>query len=346
MKPGKKHNAKRKSALLAAKVAFLRNPSSYPHRPARVKTVESHMSWVFLAGEHAYKLKKPVRYPFLDFSTLAARQAHCRAELRLNRRLARKVYYGIEPLVMATDGHLHLGGPGEVTDWLVHMRRLPEERMLDRAIRENVLKPRDIRPAAEMLAVFYHAAPAVRVARWRYLDRFAADVEENLRELQNPAFALPVKRVQAIGRAQRHFLEHYGALLEKRLAERRVIEAHGDLRPEHICLGPPPEIIDCLEFNRAFRLLDPAEELSFLSIECEQLGAAWVGETFFRAYRRATGDRPPKPLLAFYMSYRAFLRAKISIWHLKEPQPRTPAKWPRLARSYLGIALTHARIFR
>jgi len=343
---GKGQKAKRKPASQAAKVAFLRKPSSYPHRPTRVKAVESHMSWVFLADDHAYKLKKSVRYPFLDFSTLEARRANCRAELRLNRRLAPEAYYGIESLVMAADGHLHIGGPGQVTDWLVHMRRLPDERMLDRAIRRKVLKPRDIRPAAEMLAAFYRAAPAVRVAKGRYLDRFAADVEENLRELQNPAFGLPQMRVQAIGRAQRRFLEDSSGLLERRLAEGRMIEAHGDLRPEHISLGPPPEVIDCLEFNRAFRLLDPAEELSFLSIECEQLGASWVGEAFFRTYRRATGDRPPKPLIAFYMSYRAFLRAKLAIWHLKERQPRTPAKWPRLARSYLRIALAHTRNFQ
>jgi aminoglycoside phosphotransferase family enzyme len=344
--PGKGQKVKRTTVSLAAKVAFLRKPSSYPHRPTRVEAVESHMSWVFLAGEHAYKLKKSVRYPFLDFSTLEARRTNCRAELRLNRRLAREVYYGIEPLVMTADGHLHIGGPGQVTDWLIHMRRLPDERMLDHAIGKKALKRGDIRPAAEMLAAFYRAAPAVRVAKGRYLDRFAADVEENLRELQNPAFALPARQVQAIGRAQRLFLDHRGALLEQRLAEGRVIEAHGDLRPEHICIGPPPEIIDCLEFNRAFRLMDPAEELSFLSIECEQLGAAWVGEAFFRAYRSATGDRPPEPLVAFYMSYRAFLRAKLTIWHLKEPQPRTPAKWPRLARSYLRIALSHARNFQ
>jgi len=328
---------------LAAKVAFLRDPASYPEPPARIGVIESHMSWVFLAGDEAYKLKKPVRYPFLDFSTLEARRADCRAELRLNRLLAREVYLGVVPLVARPGGGLALGGRGVAVDWLVRMRRLPADRMLDHAIRKGGLRPRDVLPAARKLAAFYHQAAPARISIAAYLDRFAADVSENLLELQNPAFALPAKRIAAIGEAQRRFLEDHGRLLRRRVTEGRVIEAHGDLRPEHIYLGPPPEIIDCLEFNRAFRLLDPTEELSFLAIECEQLGAPWVGESFLGVYRRGNGDRPPRRLISFYKSTRALLRAKLSIWHLKERAPRTPAKWPRLARAYLRIADRHAR---
>ena len=120
-----------------ARIAFLRQPQTYPEKPARVETIETHMSWVFLTPQHAFKLKKPVRYDYLDFSTLAARRKSCEEERRLNRRLAPGVYLDVIPLVLGSDGAMHLGGPGEILDWLVMMRRLPAPRMLDSLIRRR-----------------------------------------------------------------------------------------------------------------------------------------------------------------------------------------------------------------
>jgi aminoglycoside phosphotransferase family enzyme len=131
-------------------------------------------------------------------------------------------------------------------------------------------------------------------------------------------------------------------VFDARVRARRIIEAHGDLRPEHICLTDPPVIIDCLEFNRNLRLLDPVDELSFLGLECERLGAPLVGATMLDLYREATGDAPAEELIAFYKSYRACLRAKIAAWHLRDSEIREPEKWPALARTYLELANAHA----
>ena len=143
---------------IAEKVAFLRGPQAYPARPRRVDVVETHMSWVFLAGEFVYKLRKPVRHAFLDFSTLAARRLDCRREVRLNRRLAPDVYRSIIPLVQRRDGCLGLDQSGRVVDWLVEMRHLPADRMLDALIRTGSLTRADVESLARILTTFYRRA--------------------------------------------------------------------------------------------------------------------------------------------------------------------------------------------
>jgi len=260
------------------KVAFLRRPESYPEAPGRVEAVETHMAWVFLTDAHAFKLKKPVRYAFLDFSTLEARRADCEEEVRLNRRLAREVYLGTMPLTRQAAGGLRLGGNGPVVDWLVHMRRLAAPAFLDRRIRAGIAYEADVRRAAERLAAFYRSVPVIPMTADEYRARFEADMEENRRELTSCEFGLPAARVEDLCAAQRRFLAARtgSELLRRRVGEGRVIEAHGDLRPEHVWLGEPPAVIDCLEFRREFRLLDPADELAYLALECERLGASWV----------------------------------------------------------------------
>src|SRR4030066_84923 len=128
---------------LEAKVAFLRHPQTYPEKPSRIETIETHMSWVFLTPQHAFKLKKPVRYDYLDFSTVAARKKNCEEERRLNQRPAPGVYLNVIPLTLGSDGAMRLGEPGEILDWLVMMRRLPALQMLDRLIRQQALEPAD-----------------------------------------------------------------------------------------------------------------------------------------------------------------------------------------------------------
>ena len=160
----------------AEKVAFLGSPEAYPYRPHRVDVTETNMSWVFIAGDRVYKLKKPVRYPFLDFRTLAAREANCREEVRLNRRLAPDDF-GVVPLTKKRADGLALDGRGEVVDWLVEMRRLPEGLMLDRAILEHTVE-RDrgdlrIDAVASLLIAFYRACPPADIAPSTYVERFA-----------------------------------------------------------------------------------------------------------------------------------------------------------------------------
>lgn len=327
---------------LEQKVAFLSQRSAYSHPVDEINWRETHMSWIFLAGDRAYKLKKPVRFPYLDFSTLARREAACRAELRLNRRLAADVYLGVAPLVV-TDHGLAISADGTVVDWLVVMRRLDQNQTLEHAIQSRQIETWQIdRLAATLINFYRHADPvflpeAVQIAEWR------AGLAYNRRVLLDPRLDLPSGFVRSIDRVQRRFLTARRGLLAGRIRRRHVVDGHGDLRPEHIWLGDPVRIIDCLEFNPRLRAVDPFDEVAFLSLECARLGLAVTGAYLKRHVMRGLRDGLSEELFLFYRCHRATLRARLAIAHLLETTPRTPDKWPRLARTYLRFAAADAR---
>lgn len=327
---------------LAAKVDFLKNPASYAGAPAAVEVRETHMSWVFLAGPHVYKLKKPVRFPYLDFSTLERREAAARAEIRLNRRLAHDIYLGVVPLTRAGGG-LALGGVGAPVDWLVQMKRLDERNMLDARIADGRLSLPQLDQLAEVLARFYRAAAASLLPPAVHLADVAANLAFNKRVLLDPRFSLPAGLVRRIDSVQRRFLARRGEAIVLRMRRRRIVEGHGDLRPEHICLDDEVRIIDCIEFNPRLRTVDPFDEIAYLALECERLGAKWAGDYLQRRLKRLLRDGPVDELFTFYRCHRATLRARLAIAHLAEDHPRTPEKWPTLARTYLAFAFEASR---
>ncbi|MGZ4997273.1 MAG: hypothetical protein ACXV8J_05500 [Methylobacter sp.] len=320
------------------KIAFLQQPDVYPDRPKRVEIIETHMSWVFLTESFVYKLKKPVRYDFLDFSTLEARQKDCEWEVSLNRRLAGQVYLGTVPLTRQGDGDLRLNGEGRVVDWLVQMRRLPADRMLDAAIREGTVNAGDVQQISQVLTDFYRHSVPLLISPAEYRRRFEEDIQRNLIELRDNRYALPKAQVESLAATQKQFLTAQGGLLEQRARDGRIIDAHGDLRPQHICLTTPPVIIDCLEFNREFRILDPIDELTYLVMECDRLGAPRIGEKILDYYGETAGDACPLELIGFYKTFRACLRAKIAVWHIADHQVQDHQRWLRLARTYLDLA--------
>ena len=330
------------AATLEAKVGFLRRPDAYPEAPSRVEAVETHMSWVFLTDTHAYKLKKPVRYAYLDFSTVEARRLDCEQEVRLNRRLAADVYLGVIPLTLDAQAHLSLGGAGEVVDWLVQMRRLPAERMLDQLLRCGAVKQAEISRLARRLARFYATAAADAITPEAYRQCLAGRIEDNLRELGSPEFGPTLDVPEGLARFQLGFLQGHAGLFDNRVRQGRIVEGHGDLRPEHVCLLAEPVVIDCLEFNREFHILDPADELGYLALECERLHAPEVGRWLLESYIEASGDTPPAALLHFYQSCRAVLRAKLAIWHLRDDGRHPPGTWVAAARDYLELARRQA----
>jgi aminoglycoside phosphotransferase family enzyme len=326
---------------LADKVAFLSCARAYPFPVAAVGLRETHMSFVFLAGDRVYKLKKPVWFPYLDFSSLDRREAACRAELALNRRLAGDVYLDVVPLT-ASAGGLALGGDGDVVDWLVVMRRLDESRMLDHAIASSAVDPAQLDRLTELLARFYRRAERVMVSPDTHLAEWRRSLDYNRKILMDRRVGVAAGLVRTIDRIQRRFLAERRALLVDRVLSRQIVDGHGDLRPEHIWLGDPPRIIDCLEFNAALRANDPFDEIAFLSLECERLGSRSAGDYIRRRLSRALPHPPPPALFDFYRSHRAMLRARLALAHLLEPNPRTPEKWPALARIYLRLAAVDA----
>lgn len=326
---------------LDSKVAFLRQPSSYPETTYWVEAIETHMSWVFLTENFAYKLKKPVQYDSLDFSTPATRRFYCEEEVRLNRRLAPDVYLGVVALGIDSYGHLQLDG-SDAIDWLVKMRRLPMRHMLDYLIQHAKAGPCEIAAIADTLSGFYASCASIAIDPEEYRQGFMRLVDNNLMELGSPAFQLPNKQIEAICTAQQNFLRKNSNLLDERVRAGKIVEGHGDLRPEHICLQPKVAIIDCLEFSRDLRIVDPIDELAFLALECERLGAQELGTLLLQRYGEISGDLPPPELIHFYQSIRAALRAKIAIRHLNEEKYRYSAAWRQRALEYLELASKHS----
>lgn len=319
----------------AEKVAFLSSARAWPGARGPVSWRETHMSVVFFVDGTVHKLKKPVRFPYLDFSTLAKREAAARAEFALNQALAPGIYEAVAPLTRAAGG-LSVGGAGETVDWLVRMRRLEEDRTLEARILAGRLPVADLDALAAALGRFYqharplHPPPALHLARWR------GALVDNDRVLMDPRLGLPQGLVRSLSALQWRFLRTRRALIAARAAQ--VVEAHGDLRPEHIWLGSAIRIIDRLEFSPVLRALDPLDEIAFLDLECARLGAPSAGRRLSARAIHALHAAAPAELYLFYRLYRAALRARLSIAHLKEPQPRTPEKWPRQARAYLALA--------
>lgn len=314
---------------------------AFPDRPALVEVRETHMSRVFLTERFAYKLKKPLRYALLDHRTVAQRRRACLEELRLNRRLAPTVYLGVLPVVR-TEAGLRIGGDGPPVDWVVHMRRLAADRMLDRRILDGTLLPGEHRAAAGLLARFYRAAPPARTDGARHRDALVAELLAARHELVDPRDGLPVADIDEAADAVLAAMAAAPDLIPGRARAGRVVEGHGDLRPEHIALGPVAAAIDCLEFSRELRILDPVDELAYLGLECERLGAPAVGDAFVGEYARLTGDRPPDGLVDLYATLRALVRAKLAVWHAREPADHAP-RWIGRARDYVMLARERGR---
>ncbi len=205
---------------LAAKVAFLSRVQSYPAGTHEVARIETHLSWVFLTDAHAYKLKKPVRTAWVDLRSLAARAHNSTEEVRLNRRLSSNVYLGVIPLVKDAAGNLAMADSGEVVDWIVEMRRLPSDRMLDNLIRSGKVSPNDIAALVRRLCDFYRRSAPAAIPPDRYRQDFVDSIAACRRELCRPAYNLSAERVKHVCARQLAFLSRT-ALFDARVHRRQ-----------------------------------------------------------------------------------------------------------------------------
>lgn len=327
---------------LSAKTKFLLQPEHYPEATTCVELVETHMARVFLTDHFAYKMKKPVRSSYLDFSSLDKRYGVCREELRLNRRLTDDVYLGLVPLQLTADQRLSLRDGGTPVEWLVKMRRLPESACL--ANRIEKVAPQDLAPLLERLCAFYRSAPPVPLSGSQYMRRLREQCQQLHRQLQAPAFELDKVQLDRVAAALLHSIEQLAPLLSARAEAGKIIEGHGDLRPEHCFLTDPPQVIDCLEFNRVLRCVDPLDELSYLALECELLGREDLADVIVSSHYRCSEDEPGVALSRFYRSYRAFLRAQLAVAHLLDHEVAEPEKWKHKARLYLQAAAAYSNL--
>jgi aminoglycoside phosphotransferase family enzyme/predicted kinase len=323
-------------------IDFLSNPANYPDRSRDVSFIETHISLVFLGDAFVYKVKKPLAFDFLDFSSLEARKRACEEEVRLNRRLAPDVYLGVVPIYKKAGGAMTFAPEGELVEYAVKMIRLPERMMLDKMAKQGRVNRHCVAQLTEHLRVFYTSLSPANLSPFRYLEIFESHVKDNRQTLLSLADQAGCDSVQVafIHAAQRTYLSCQRKTFDDRVKAGKIIEGHGDLRPEHICLSSPPKIFDCIEFNAEFRTLDIADELAFLCLELEAMGHRELGDKILIAALTALEDRPPSDLLEFYKSYRACVRAKVGALALVQ---HAQAAKRDLVKKYLDLACDHAK---
>ena len=266
---------------------------------------QTHVSLLFFAGDRVYKLKKPVRTPFLDFSSPELRLQACKREVELNRRLAPDVYLGVAGL---------LGPDGRACDHLVVMRRMPPERRLARLVRSGSLDD-CLDAVAETVARFHAGAPTgPDIAAEGSRDALLGRWEANISELERFAMQLPQPDLpERIARLVRRFLAGRKPLFDRRIAEGRIRDGHGDLLADDVfCLDDGPRILDCLEFDDRLRYVDVLDDAAFLAMDLERLGGPEVGRRFLDAYQKVSGESHPPGLAHHYTAYRAHVRAKVA----------------------------------
>lgn len=320
------------------KVAFLRAAPSWRDGARRIEVIETHFAWVFLTRRHAYKLRKPLRHGQMDYRTLARRRRGCLAEVALNRRLAPGIYLGVVPMTWSRAATLRLGGTGRVVDYLVKMRRLPATRMLDAVLVRRAARTSEMRALLDLLGTFFDAARPRPLAGRACLARLRRQMRANQAALLQFT-AADRSLIDRVHTLQRRAYRRLRGELAARGA--RLVDGHGDLRPEHCCTRPAA-VIDCIEFDAGLRRLDPLEELAFLALEIERLRQARAAWALLRQFRDRHSPAASDALLHFYMSHRAATRAMLSAWHVGDPQFPDPRPWRARTRDYLRRAARHA----
>ena len=295
-------------------IQALLEPQRYPQAVQRVELVQTHISWVLLAGDFAYKIKKPLKLPFLDFSTLAQRQRCCVDELRLNRRFAPDIYLGVVG-IFNTPQDPQFDGPGTPIEYAVKMRRFDEAGRLDRVCTRGELQPRHLADLADTLVAF-HAAAAIAPAASRF-GSASAVLSPALDNFHDLLRLLPDAGVQARLDALRVWTEaqfkHLAPLLQARQRTGRVRECHGDLHLANLVLiDQRVRMFDCIEFNEDLRWIDVASEIAFTYVDLLAHGQPGLANWFVDEVLSRSGDYEAALVLRFYAVYRALVRAKVA----------------------------------
>jgi uncharacterized protein len=327
-----------------ALVNALLKPETYDHHPQKVELVQTQMSFLFLTGDYAYKVKKPVDLGYLDYTTLEKRHFFCRQEVELNRRLCPDAYLEVVPVV-SRQGQIHLGGDGEIIEYAVKMKQLPAERMMDKLLPQNLVTEDMVARVAEKLAAFHHKAKtSPEISSYGKLEAIKINTDENFDQTEKYIdISIPSATFNQIKAYSDNFLKENKSLFDKRVKEGRIKDCHGDLHAAHVCITNGICIYDCIEFNDRFRYGDVASEVAFLAMDLDRFQHTDLSRAFVDAYILMSGDKELRQLLNFYKCYRAYVRGKVSCFMLDDQYiPETEKKSSlAAARMYFELAQSY-----
>ena len=326
-------------------IQALLRPEAYPHPAPKITLVQTHISYVLLAGDFVYKIKKPVDFGFLNFTSLEKRKHFCEEELLLNRRLCPSLYLGLVAIT-EQDGNFSLDGAGTPVEYAVKMARMPEERMMAKVIAQGGLNKEILDRIIGILVPFYtKAETGPAIAQFGTAQAVSVNVLENFEQTQGfiGCAALSREQFEAISGYARAFLGKE-ALFAGRVAAGRVRDCHGDLYSANICLADEIYIYDCIEFNQRFRYCDVASDVAFLAMDLDFHDLPELSTYFIEQFCRAAGDTTLLPMLNFYKCYRAYVRGKIGLFtaHAPEVDPATSENCLNQAKKYFALAERYA----
>ncbi len=331
----------------SALVTALQKPDHYPDQPRQVEIVQTHISVIFLTGQHAYKIKKPVNFGFLDFTTLEKRKFYCEQEVTLNRRLCPEIYLGVVE-IHHHEGRLFLGnGPGEVVEYAVLMKRIPADCMMDRWLARRALDSAILTRVAEKIASFHaRAVTSPEIVSFGRISTIQGNVEENFSQAEKYInLSIPAESFAEIKEQSLRFLREQRPLFEERIAAGKIRDCHGDLHLQHICINEGVLIFDCIEFNERFRYSDVAADIAFLLMDLDSHSFPLLSADLASSYLRFSEDWRLFQLLDFYKCYRAYVRGKVISFRLDDPgiSPTDKSSARKEARRYFQLAHLYAR---
>ncbi|HEU5076424.1 MAG TPA: AAA family ATPase [Polyangiaceae bacterium] len=312
-----------------------------------MEMAETHTSWVFLGKDSVWKLKKPVDFGFLNFTTPERRKVACDAEIALNSRLAPQVYRGVVPVTVDATGRHSFGGTGNVVDHAVEMVRLADAQRADILLDRGALTAAHLETLAERLAAFHERMPTdEHIASFGSPQQILTNIRENFSQTRNTLHDyLQPEQARELEARQLGFVEDHRELFISRIIAGKVRDGHGDLRLEHIYLQPDPTIIDCIEFNERFRYGDVCSDIAFLTMDLARAGRVDLSERLLAAYASAADDFDLYRLVDFYEGYRAFVRGKVASLLAEDSAASVEARQRarQLARRHYLLALASGR---
>jgi uncharacterized protein len=325
-------------------IAFLESPESYPHRPTEVRAIQTHISWVFVASPFVFKVKKPVKLGFLDFSTLEKRHYFCQREIELNQRLCPETYLDVIS-IYETESGFSFSPPGDIVEYAVKMKELPHGWFLSELLEKNLVGEKEINRVISSLHRFYQAeTPTPEIEQWGTPEKLKISTDENFTQVE-PFIGKTISSaaIETIRHYTNRFYVANANLFRERIQHHRILDCHGDLHLDHVHLTPDATtIFDCIEFNDRFRFIDIANDLAFLAMDFDFKGRSDLGNLLLRNAAREFDDAEMLKVANFHKCYRAFVRGKVESIQATEKETTNPQEHERQAARYFRLALRYA----
>jgi len=327
-------------------IEALKKPAAYDEEVAYIRLLQTHISYIFLTGRYAYKVKKPVNLGFLDFTTLEKRKFFCEEELRLNRRLCGEMYIDVLPITLS-GGSVKINGSGEIVEYTVKMRELPQEALMSELLKRNKVSIDTMDEIAKILSDFHNRAETNReiesygslsVVKFNWDENFDQTREFIGRTISREDYTL-------IHHAVQRFLKDKKDLFDLRREKGRIRECHGDLHSGNIFIADRIYIYDAIEFNKRFRCCDVASDIAFLIMDLEFLGKKNLSDYFLSRYVEYSGEEEDfLEVLSFYKCYRAYVRGKVTSFKLNDPNITEEEKEAskKIAEKYFELSRQYA----